>query len=316
MSSNRRLKSHTEGKDRRRFEKDCERRERSRPFRTVLDIDKERKMKKGDKMLKLFGVLACIVIVASGCASTAPGTSQTAMSTPEAPAPDTKTLAGYKYAGFLSDYSKLKATADAKAMVYIKPGFNFKGYDKVMVERLKFFYKDDAEYKGIDPADLKALADYFHESLPKELGSAYPVVNEPGADVLHIRVAMTEIIPNKPSVSVVTLVVPYLTAADLVSGTASKGGAGSNFYVGSTVIEAEFIDSRTGEQLVAYVEKYIPKKYDVDLNRGVVGATKHGFKQYFKAYSTWDYTKEAFDFWLMKLRQRLDEAHGKTPPGK
>ncbi|MEI6153240.1 MAG: DUF3313 domain-containing protein [Deltaproteobacteria bacterium] len=265
-------------------------------------------------MLKLLCAMACIIVIAGGCVSTPPGTPQTDISTQEAPVPDTKTLAGYKCAGFLSDYSKLRPDAGGKAMVYIKPGFDFKGYDKVMVDRLKFFYKDDAEYKGIDPTDLKALADYFHESFSKDLGNAYPVVNEPGPGVLYIRVAITEIIPNKPSVSVVTLVVPYLTVADLASGTASKGGAGSNFYVGSTVIEAEFIDSQTNEQLVAYVEKYIPKKYNVDLNKGVIGATKHGFKQYFKAYSTWDYTKEAFDFWLLKLRQKLDEAHGKTSP--
>lgn len=66
----------------------------------------------------------------------------------------------------------------------------------------------------------------------------------------------------------VTLVVPYLTVADLASGKASKGGAGSNFYVGSTAIEAEFLDSQTGEQLVAYVEKYIPKNMILSLTKG------------------------------------------------
>ena len=271
-------------------------------------------MMKREKMAILFVTAVFIVAIVGGCASTIPGTPQIDISASEAPEPGIKTLSDYKYAGFLSDYSKLKPAADGKAMVYIKPDFNFRGYNKVMTDRLKFFYNNDAEYKGIDPTDLKALADYFHESFVKEIGNAYPVVNEPGPDVLRIRFAMTEIIPNKPSASVVTLVVPYLTAADLASGTASKGGAGSNFYVGSTVIEVEFLDYKTSEQLMAYVERYIPKKYDVDLNKGVVGATKHGFKQYFKAYSTWDYTKEAFDFWILKLRQKLDEAHGKISP--
>jgi hypothetical protein len=273
-------------------------------------------MNKAEKIFKSFGAIACIVFIVGGCAGTPPAREETVASAPETQAAHTRTLTGYKYVGFLSDYSKLKPASDGKAMTYMKPGSDFKGYGKLMVNRVKFFYKDDAEYKGIDPTDLKTLSDYFDESLLKKLGNAYPLIDEPGPDVLSVRIAITEIIPNKPAVSVVTLVVPYLTAADLASGPATKGGAGSNFYVGSTAIEAEFIDSRTGEQIAAYVEKYIPKKYDVDLKKGVVGATKHGFKEYFRAYSTWDYTKEAFDFWLLKLRHRLDEAHGKTPPGE
>ena len=38
-----------------------------------------------------------------------------------------------------------------------------------------------------------------------------------------------------------------------------------------------------------------------------------GVSDYVKAYSTWDYTKQAMDFWAKLIRQLLDEAHGKTP---
>jgi hypothetical protein len=114
-------------------------------------------------------------------------------------------------------------------------------------------------------------------------------------------------------VSVVTLVVPYLTFADLGTSAVAKGGPGSNFYVGHTTIEVEFLDASTNEQVAAYVERYYPKKYDVDFKKGPVGVVTHGFGQYFKAYTTWSYTKDAFDYWAHKLRQKLDEAHGKTP---
>jgi hypothetical protein len=261
-------------------------------------------MRQRRKTLALLGAMACMLLIAGGCAGTRQGGTV---------APDTKLLAGYQYARFMSDYSTLKPDADGKAMVYAKPGFDFKGYDKVMVDRLTFFYKGDADYKGIDPTELKALADYFHDVFVKDLGKDYPLVNETGPNVLRIRAAITEMVPNKPLVSVVTLVVPYLTAADLASGVASKGGTGSNFYVGETVIEAEILDSATNEQLVAYVERYIPKKYDVELDKGVVGAVTKGVGQYVKAYSTWEYTRDAFDYWALKLRHRLDEAHGKKP---
>ncbi len=257
------------------------------------------------RFVRLLGAITCAFLITYGCATT----KQEGVA-----APDTRILEGYQYSGFLSDYSKLRADVDRKAMVYVKPDAGLKHYDKVMVDRLRFFFKDDAEYKGIDPTELKALADYFHDSLAKSLGSQYPMVNEGGPHVLRVRAAITEVVPNKPLVSVVTLVVPYLTAADLASGVATKGGAGSNFYVGETVIEAEFLDSPTNGQLAAYVERYIPKKYEVDLNKGVVGAVTKGVGQYAKAYTTWQYTKEAFDYWAAKLRQKLDEAHGKKAP--
>ncbi len=234
---------------------------------------------------------------------------------PAKPAVESKRLAGYKYSGFLSDYTKLAPAPDSsEAMSWRKPGFDFKAYDKILIERLTFFYHDQAEYKGIDPTELKALADYFAESITKQVGKSYPIVKEPGPGVLRIRAALTDIIPNKPSVSVVTLVVPYLTFADLGTSAVAKGGPGSNFYVGRTSIEAEFLDGATNEQVAAFVDRYYPKKYDVDLKKGPGGAIVHGFGQYFKAYTTWSYTKDAFDYWAERLRQKLDEAHGKKAP--
>ena len=277
-------------------------------------------MKKREKLNLLIVLIIGVLLMTSRFAIAAdapesqPTTPQSTKSQPEAPSPETKHLSGYKYSGFLSDYSMLKPAPDGNdAMVWRKPGVDFKTYDKIIVERLNFFYKDDADYKGIDPTELKALADYFHEALVKDLGNAYPIVTEPGSGVLRVRAALTDIVPNKPAVSVVTLVVPYLTFADLGTSAVAKGGPGSNFYVGHTTIEAEFLDSTTNGQVAAYVDRYYPKKYDVDFKKGPVGVVTHGFGQYFKAYTTWSYTKDAFDYWANRLRQKLDEAHGKTP---
>jgi len=269
------------------------------------------------RRIKLFAIITAMVSIflvmgSYGITADTPEP-QPASSKPEIPAPETKQLSGYKYSGFLSDYSMLKPAPDgSNAMAWRKPGVDFKTYDKIIVERINFFYKDDAEYKGIDPTELKALADYFHDSFMKNVSSAYPSVTEPGSRVLRVRVALTDIVPNKPAVSVVVLVVPYLTIGDLGTSAVSKGGPGSNFYVGHTTIEAEFLDSTTNEQVAAYVDRYYPKKYDVDFKKGPVGVVTHGFGQYFKSYTTWSYTKDAFDYWAHKLRQKLDEAHGKT----
>ena len=271
-------------------------------------------MKKRGMVFVALGSIICVFLVSGICHSADSEIPQPAVSTDKTPSPETKHLSGYKYAGFLSDYSKLQPAPDgSEAMVWRKPGTDLKAYTKILVDRLNFFYKEDAEYKGIDPTELKALADYFHETFVKNLGTTYPIVNEPGTEVLRVRVALTDIIPNKPAVSVVTLAVPYLTFADLGTSAVAKGGVGSNFYVGSTTIEAEFLDSVSNEQVAAYVDRYYPKKYDVDFKKGPVGVVTHGFGQYFKAYSTWSYTKDAFDYWAQKLRTKLDEAHGMKP---
>lgn len=219
------------------------------------------------------------------------------------------TAESYQPSGFLSaaTYSQLQPAPDGSgAEVYRKPGFNLKSYNKVMLDPIKVWYRDDAEYKGIDPNELKTLTDYFSQSLLKALQPAYPVVNKPGAGVLRVRIAVTSLKPTDTGMSVVTLVVPYAAVADVASG----GGTGSAPYLGDAAIEAEFRDSASNELLAAYVDKRVGKKYDIDMKEGVGSAVSKGMDSYTKAYSTWGYAQQAFDYWANKLRQRLDEAHG------
>jgi len=214
-------------------------------------------------------------------------------------------LGDYQTVGFLSDYSKLKpegGDSDAYAL-QASPEVGGK-YNKVMLDRVKIFFADQSEYKGVDPTDLKALTDYFHHALVKALGSAYPVVTEAGPDVLRLRIAVTNVTANKPAASLVTLAVPFLWVADAGTGVA-KGHTGSTAFVGKASIEAEALDSVSNQQVAAYVETEIPKKYN-----WTHGLAK-GVTSYADAYSTWAYTKEAMDIWAKHIRERMDAVHGK-----
>ena len=228
-----------------------------------------------------------------------------------------KLMSNYKDSGFLSDYSKLKPDPDnSGAEIWIKPEFRLKNYDKILLDSIIVWYKDKADYKGIDASKLKILADYLHAAITKALGADYPVVTEPGPGVLRIRIAITELVPTKPEMSVVVLVLPYATIADLCASTTTKGGFGSSPYVGDAAIESEFFDSVTNERLVAYVDRRIGKKYDYDFHRGPVTFVSQAAVSYVEAYTFWSYTKEAFDYWAKELRTRLDKAHGKVPVKK
>lgn len=209
---------------------------------------------------------------------------------------------GPRYTGFLSDYSQLKPESqDSNALICMNPQADAKKYNKFILERIIVWLKDDAEYKGIDPDAFKAMTDYFHEALARELGSDYPLVTEPGPDVMRLRIAITDLVPTKTAMSVVMLAIPFGSAADLASGAASKGGVGSAPYLGRAGVEAEGIDSETLQPVFSYVEERYGKKYDPE-NPG----------SYFKAYSEWGYVQQAFDYWAKKFRTRLDEIHGKT----
>lgn len=213
----------------------------------------------------------------------------------------------YQPKGFLSDYSKLTPIeGEEDSFDYQNSAVDKSQYNKLMVERIKIWFKEDAEYKGIDPAEIKDLTDYFHKAIVDALGDAYPVVREPGPDVLRLRIAITDLVPNKPEASVVTLVVPYLWIAEGSAGVA-QDKAGSTPFVGEVTIEMEALDSQSNQQVAAYIEREIGLKYH--WTEGV----KTAATDYLKAYSTWAFTKQAMDHWAKTIRTRLDKAHGIAP---
>ena len=219
---------------------------------------------------------------------------------------DSDQFGDYKSVGFLSDYSQLKPEGgDSKAFIARYTGKDADKYDKLLIDRIKVYFKDADEAQGIDPTDLKALTDYFHAAIVKAMGDAYPVVTEPGPDVLRLRIAVTNLVPNNPAASVITLAVPFLWLADAGTGVA-KGNTGSTAFVGEATIEMEVMDSASNKQLAAYIETRIGTKYNW------VEGVKEGVTDYARAYSTWAYTRQAMDEWAKFLRARLDAAHDKT----
>jgi hypothetical protein len=224
----------------------------------------------------------------------------------ESASAETRTLGDYVTKGFLSDYSRLAPVeGDPGAYRYVDDAVDFTKYSKLLVDRIKVWYKDDSDYKGIDPDDLKALTDYFHHAIVKAVGDDYEIVTEPGPDVLRVRIAVTDLVPNKPSASVVTLAVPFAWVADAGTGVA-KGEVGSTAFTGEATIEMEAMDSVSSQQVGAYIDREAGKKYawDEGISKGVTS--------YLDAYSKWDYTKKAMDLWAQRLKATFDELEGKA----
>jgi len=185
--------------------------------------------------------------------------------------------------GFLGNpsiYDLLKP-GEAGGHRWLKPGVDLKKYNKFMVDSVIFFLADKADYKGIDPQEMKELCDEFNKAIVAAFKDKLPIVSEPGPDVARVRFAITNVQPSRPGVSAVTSIVPVGLGVSLVKKGATGGWVGS----GETATELMILDTTTNE-IVA------------------MGATKRA-AAFEERFSKWGSAREAFKFWSEKLVQTI-----------
>jgi hypothetical protein len=196
-----------------------------------------------------------------------------------------------KQTGFLGDYYKKLGPGPEGGVKerWVKPGVDFSKYNKVMLDGVVFYFARDAEDKGIDPDQMKELSDAFNKELVNALKDKYPIVTEPGPDVVRIKIALTGIKQSRPVLSGVTTVVPV----GLAVSTIKRGTGGSWAGSGATSAEMMAIDTTNNEVIVVARDEQTA-----------------GFTKRFSKYGSAD---EAFKFWAGRMRAFLDQAHGVQP---
>ncbi|HQB14863.1 MAG TPA: DUF3313 domain-containing protein, partial [Syntrophales bacterium] len=131
------------------------------------------------------------------------------------------------FSGFFGNpsiYDQLQpGPKDGAKRRWIKSGVDPTKYQKFMVDSVVFFLADNADYKGIDPQEMKELCDAFNKEIAAALKNKYPIVAEPGPDVARLSIAITNIRPSKPGVSAVTSVIPVGLGVSLVKKGATGG---------------------------------------------------------------------------------------------
>lgn len=218
----------------------------------------------------MWWIVGMIVIV--GCATT----DSTKMST--APASQTGFLKGY--------YENLEPGPEGGAkMRWLKPEVNFSNYSRVMVDSVVFFLDDASEYNGIDPHQMAELAEGFNKQLVDTLKGSYPIVSEPGLDVIRIRFAITDLQQSNPALSGVTSVIPVGLAVSIVKKGATDAWAGS----GATSAEMMALDSLSNDVIA------------VAQDDQTAGFTER--------FSKWGSAEEAFKYWAERVKHFLDQAH-------
>jgi hypothetical protein len=150
-----------------------------------------------------------------------------------------------------------------------------------MVDYVIFAFAEEAEYKGIDGDEMKKLADGASLAIANAIKKDFPIVSEPGPDVIRIRTAIVDLKPSKPALSAVTSVVPVGLAVSLVKKGATSAWTGS----GATTAEMMVLDSMTNEVLAAGEDQKAA-----------------GFTERF---TKWGSVEEVFNFWAERLRGRM-----------
>lgn len=217
--------------------------------------------------------------------------------------------------GFLTDYSRLKATPWGDGIeCWREPSLDARNYDKIMISRIVVsIAPDKAKEQTVDPSDLKTLTDYFHGSLDKALKPQMPVVDATGPGVLVLRIALTNLVPTGVTQSVAATLIPYAFVAEAGAGVASGRPAGSTPYMGETGMEMQFRDGASGTVVVECRDTEIGRKYAADTNSGAAGAAQTWAGGYLNSFQAWSYARNAFDKWSLLMAQRIAALRAAPP---
>ena len=175
--------------------------------------------------------------------------------------------------GYLTDYSRLREDSST-SLRYINKRALAK-YSNFIVDPVKVHFHRGAKAvehrtKGkLTQRQLTDLTNYMHAKIVGAVrNSGNKIAYQPAAGVARLRVALTDL--DRSSAA------SLMPAAKII-------GAG----VGGASMEAEIVDSMTGEQIGAVVE------------------SKTGSKMPFANLGEWDAAKQVINDWAKRLEKRL-----------
>ncbi len=152
--------------------------------------------------------------------------------------------------GFLDDYPQLTpAEEESEILVWKAPDIE-PNYVAAMLDQPEIFLHPDSPYKGINPDELKLLADSFRETVAMKLALVHPVVEQPQPNTIRLRFALTNVYLKKKKRPWWGWATPVSLAAYTV-----KGALGQKYSLVEATVEVEAVDNDTGQRLGVAVYK-------------------------------------------------------------
>lgn len=190
-----------------------------------------------------------------------------------------------KQSGFISGTPQYEPDKDNPgAMIFQKPGADLASYRKVLIDPIEIWVAPDSEYQGLDADESKKITDALRQALLNELEPDYQVVDEPGAGVLGLRLAITNVHLRTKKRGLLG----YTPIGFVVTSAANM--AGLRTELDQAIIEAELLDGSSNEQLGALIDPF-----------------ETGEKA---EKTTWEEVSKRVEFYAKRFRARLDQAHG------
>jgi len=230
-------------------------------------------------------LIALFCVASYGCSTTVESTPQAAKELESG-----GTLPPSVTSFFGNDASKLApGPQGGAALAYINPNAQWSKYTKIQLMPVEFWAAADSK---VSESDQQMLTSYFYNKLQEDLAKSFTLVNQPGPDVLTLRIALMDATTAVPGLRSVSVIVPQ---ARVLNGLQSLA-TGSYAFVGSAEGEMKATDSTTGEMLAGAV----------DQRAGGMGIKSAASFQ-------WGDAENSMDYWAQAITNRLAGLAGKAP---
>lgn len=194
------------------------------------------------------------------------------------------------HSGFLDNYDQMKQSSFSGASIWVSPDVEkqpIKRYTKIMLDPAEVWFHPDSPVHGMRVEDLQSVVDYLEGTFSKNLGEHFTIVDEPGLDVLRIRLAITNIkrkAPSKNALDYIPFRLVLNTAKDVVRNTQN-----SELIVLEMTLESEYLDSVTNKRLATAIDTQEGASKTVGKNEP----------------APWVLVKDTLDDWAQTLAKRL-----------
>lgn len=209
-----------------------------------------------------------------------------------------QTRGGAVASPFLNNPSQLREGGFGEAkQVYVDAKADFRRYTKIQLEPVVLVAAaaKSSAFSTMSKEDQQAVVNFVDAQIREKLGQDYAFVTTGGADVMTLRVAITEARGSAVVLDTVSSVLPFGLALSAVKRVAT----GTHSAVGKAGVEMELLDGVTGARLAAAVDERAGRKFTLRFDK---------LRRYHAV-------EDAFEYWAGRLRKRLAEMRAAAPRG-
>ena len=160
--------------------------------------------------------------------------------------------------GFMDDYSILMPVDDgSQDFRYLADGAldRVAKFTAVMIDEPEIFISAESPYKGAKPKHLDALGEAIRSGLSEALSKDYDIVEQPGENVMYIRLALSELKLEKRRRGLLGYTPVGLVGGAVVGAASTDIATKANLQ--DVMLEAEIYDSSNEEMLVAVIDSSV-----------------------------------------------------------